>query len=173
MIRAMASFIGWSNTGKTTFIEACAREASAMGLRPAALKQVRHPGAYNPDGKDSTRFFSAGADSALLSANELVLTRKPPAALDASFLASLFPDADLVFLEGAEPDGSTLVLVAGPARLESECKRPFPGFDAIVSDDAALGEEARRAGLRVYGSGGAARFLDDMLSGVFRREVRA
>ena len=61
MSTLFACFIGWSNTGKTGFVEALARYLSACSIPCGALKCVRHGGSFNLPGKDSTRFFEAGA----------------------------------------------------------------------------------------------------------------
>jgi molybdopterin-guanine dinucleotide biosynthesis adapter protein len=89
----IACFVGWSNTGKTGFMEACAAELAARGVPAGAAKCVRHEGSFNLPGKDSSRFFQAGAESALISETETVVSIRTPAGWDRPFLARLFPAA--------------------------------------------------------------------------------
>ncbi len=51
---------GFSNTGKTTFITELLPELEKLG--PAGvIKHIGHHGYSLPEGKDTTRFFTAGA----------------------------------------------------------------------------------------------------------------
>lgn len=162
----VASFIGWSNTGKTGFIEAALIELRRRGVEAAAVKFVRHPGAFNLPGKDSTRFGAAGAAAALAADDELVITRRPPARWDRSALAGLFPGAKAMLLEGRVVPGAYRVLVAGPAREEAELKKPLTEFDALVTDDPGLAELARGRSLTVFPTDGVAAFVDTLLGGL-------
>jgi len=161
-------FIGWSSTGKTTFIEACLRALSAKGLRAAAVKFASH--VDEPEGKDATRFRAAGADVALVSHGLAHMTRRTPERWDRDAFSALFPGAEVALVEGSAESGRPLpgavaVIVAGSARTEAELKRPLEGFDAIVCSDQALAAAAASKGLAVYGSGDAERFLLDCMKG--------
>jgi len=180
----MASFIGWSGSGKTGFIEACLRELHGRGLAAAVVKRTHH--AVDAGGpaketipsmdagrnrKDTSRFMDAGADAALVSDETAVAYRRPPEGWDRAWVEELFPGADAVLLEGRVVAGSVAVLVAGPAG--TELKRPLREFEAVVSDDPALAERAADDGVAVYGPGEAARFVDAYLAGgiMDRRDV--
>jgi molybdopterin-guanine dinucleotide biosynthesis protein B len=159
----IACFVGWSNTGKTGFVEACAKELTARGVPVGAAKCVRHQGSFNLPGKDSSRFFEAGAESALISEAETVLSVPTPAGWDRPFLARLFPAARVLLLEGHLVDGAVKVLVGGPARDEAALKQPLADFDVLVTDYAPLAEAARKAGLRAYAPEQVQDFLDHFL----------
>lgn len=166
----IACFIGWSNTGKTGFIEACAAELTARGVPSGAAKCVRHRGSFNLPGKDSSRFFQAGAESALISEAETVLSVQTPADWDRPFLARLFPAARAVLVEGRLVHGAVKVLVGGPAQDEAALKQPLSGFDVLVTSHAALAEIAGKAGLRVYAPDEFREFIDHFLSITFYQE---
>ncbi len=161
-------FIGWSNTGKTTFIEACLRALRAKGVRAAAVKFASH--VDEPEGKDGTRFRSAGADVAVVSRGFARMTLTAPERWDRDSLASLFPGAEVVLVEGSAESGRPLtgavaVIVAGSARTEDELKRPLDGFDAIVCSDPSLAAAAASKGLSVYGTADVEEFLRDCTKG--------
>jgi molybdopterin-guanine dinucleotide biosynthesis protein MobB len=159
----IACFTGWSNTGKTGFIEACAAELSARGVPVGAAKCVRHEGSFNLPGKDSSRFFAAGAESALVSETETVVSIRTPDGWDRPFLARLFPAARVVLVEGHLVDGAVRVLVGGAAQDEAALKQPLAGFDVLVTRHEALAEQARKAGLRVYAPEEYRDFIDHWL----------
>ncbi|MCE5297464.1 MAG: molybdopterin-guanine dinucleotide biosynthesis protein B [Methanoregulaceae archaeon] len=64
---------GFSNTGKTTFITELLPELERLGP-VGVIKHIGHHGYALPEGKDTTRFFAAGADaSAGIDAGKSVL----------------------------------------------------------------------------------------------------
>lgn len=159
----IACFIGWSNTGKTGFVEACVAELTARGVPVGAAKCVRHAGSFNLPGKDSSRFFTAGAESALISEAETVLSVQTPADWDRPFLTRLFPGARVVLVEGNLVDGAVRVLVGGSAQDEGALKQLLAGFDVLITAHADLAQKARQAGLRVYAPEQYRDFLDHFL----------
>ncbi len=146
--KTVASFLGWSNTGKTTFIEGVIRTLSARGLPCGALKVTKHPGSFLIPGKDSTRFFEAGADTALVGGPETVLTLRSPGTLDRAFLDRLFPDARVILVEGGEVEGALRVLAAGAAASEADLKVPLERVDVLIASDPGLEALAAGAGVR-------------------------
>ena len=89
---------GASGSGKTTLIEALIPRFLADGLRLAVIKDGAHRVAVDTPGKDSDRFFRAGADVALCGAEQFMRTH---AGCDfASRAGSLGRDYDLVLVEG-------------------------------------------------------------------------
>ncbi len=161
----IAGFIGWSDTGKTTFVEACAKALSARGLRSGTVKCVRHGGSFNLPGKDTTRFFEAGADAALVSDAETVLVSRTPPEWDRAYAEALFPGAAAVLIEGRLVEGAVRVLVGGAAEDEAGLKAPLAGFDVLVTGCAGLAERARGAGLAVFAPDDTEAFVDRFLSG--------
>ncbi len=58
---ARISVLGFSDTGKTTFIEELVSRCRASGVRVAVLKYSRHPGDFDRPGSDTDRARAAGA----------------------------------------------------------------------------------------------------------------
>lgn len=56
------SFIGWSGSGKTTFIEKLIPVLRSRGLKVAVLKHDGHEFQMDREGKDTWRFGKAGAE---------------------------------------------------------------------------------------------------------------
>lgn len=155
-----ACFIGWSNTGKTGFIERCIALLVSRGLPVGAIKCVHHGASFNLPGKDSTRFFDSGAGAALVSDDETLRIERTPGDWGRDYAQSLFPDARVILVEGRVVAGAVRVIVAGPAGTADRLKRPLAEFDALISDCAELAEVAGRAGLMVFGSDQADRFIE-------------
>ena len=159
------SFIGYSNTGKTTFIGEILRECASRGIAAATAKKSRHGADLAPSAKDSERFFAAGASPSIyLDENSMLVHSRRPANLGAAALTALCPEADLILCEGLELPGCPIVLVAGSAENPEVLKRGFGDAAALVAEAPALVEAAARTGLPCFAPGEAVRFLDWALS---------
>jgi molybdenum cofactor guanylyltransferase len=92
---------GWKNSGKTTLIEKLIPRLTAEGLSVAVIKHDVHGIEIDREGKDSDRFFRAGADVFLQGPGEDALRRhrSEETALD-GLLADAFPLYDVVLVEG-------------------------------------------------------------------------
>jgi len=161
----LACFIGWSNTGKTGFVESLARYLTDRSISCGALKCVRHEGSFNLPGKDSTRFFEAGAGAALVSETETLRMTKTPPVWDRIWAASQFPAARVILIEGRIVEGAVRVLVGGPAEDESGLKQPLAGFDVLISGHSNLAARARAAGLDVFDPEDSESFAERYLTG--------
>ncbi|HUW69719.1 MAG TPA: molybdopterin-guanine dinucleotide biosynthesis protein MobB [bacterium] len=160
-----ACFIGWSNTGKTGFVEQCITALRANGISVGAIKCVHHGASFNLPGKDSTRFFSAGATAALVSDDETVRIESTPGSWGREYARSVFPVGEVILVEGRLLPGAVRVLVGGPATTRDELKRPLTEFDVLITDAADLAEVAKHAGLVVFGSDQARLFTEHYFSG--------
>ena len=58
----IVSFVAWSGTGKTTFLEKLIPALKARGLRLCVMKHDAHEFQADREGKDSWRMTRAGAD---------------------------------------------------------------------------------------------------------------
>lgn len=104
---------GMKNSGKTTLIEGLIPVLGAKGIVTAVIKHDGH--SYTPDvpGTDSYRFFEAGAcGSAIFDGEKFTVTHR--AKITETMLAAMFPEADLILLEGFKAsDYPKLILVRG------------------------------------------------------------
>lgn len=96
---AVAAVSGVKNSGKTTLIESLLPLLTARGLKVAVIKHDGHE--FQPDvpGTDSYRHRASGAyGTAVFSAGQWMAVKS--AAVTESDLIALFPEADLILLEG-------------------------------------------------------------------------
>ncbi len=89
---------GCSGAGKTTLIEALIPRLHSIGLQVAVVKHGAHNVNIDVPGKDSDRFFRAGADVSLF--GEEYVRRRHERGDFTSFLVSLCNSYDLVLVEG-------------------------------------------------------------------------
>ena len=147
----IVSVIGWSGSGKTTFLEGAISECARRGIAAAAIKKSRHAADLPPDAKDSSRLRAASAlPSIYLSETEMVVLAAPPAAMDAATIAALCPDAAIVFCEGLAVPGSTVALVVGEAEDEAALKRPLAEIDILVARAPGLRKLAAAQGIPAF-----------------------
>ena len=102
------SFIAWSGTGKTTYLERLIAALKARGLRVAAVKHDAHRFELDREGKDSWRFARAGAEVVAVADGEkcAVFTYRPVTL--AELLARLLDeDKDPVFYQKLLPENSS------------------------------------------------------------------
>jgi molybdopterin-guanine dinucleotide biosynthesis protein MobB len=161
----VVSILGWSGVGKTTFAEGVIAECSRRGIPAAAFKKSRHPAELPSKGKDSTRFYAAGANpSVYLSGSEMLLIGSPPPEMDKTAIAALCPRARIVFCEGLEVEGAVLVLVAGAETLEEALKRRLADIDILIARAASMQDLAARKGVTVFEPESIGSFLDYIIS---------
>jgi len=116
-----ASFVGWSNTGKTTLMESLIRALKDRGYTVAALKQSHVPPGFDSRGKDSDRFFHSGAYKvAYLSPEEGFLRfRRRTAHED---ITRYFHDCDILICEGYRIPGFPCFEVIGAGSFRGGLK---------------------------------------------------
>ncbi len=104
------SFIAWSGTGKTTYLERLIAALKARGVSVAAVKHDAHRFDADREGKDSWRFAKAGAEVvAVADGEKCAVFEYRPVSL-AGLLARL-PETDIVLVEGWHAEaGNAIVL---------------------------------------------------------------
>ena len=126
------SFIAWSGTGKTTYLERLIAALKARGLRVAAVKHDAHRFELDREGKDSWRFARAGADVvAVADAEKCAVMEYRPVGL--SDLIARFRDVDLVLVEGWHEEAGNPILLHRAAAGKPPKLSPADCF-AVVSD---------------------------------------
>ena len=93
------SFVAYSNTGKTTFLEKLVPELKKRGLRVAVYKHDGHDFEIDKKGKDSWRMTNAGADVTLISSSTKAVIMENRY-IDAEELVSRIKDVDIIIVEG-------------------------------------------------------------------------
>lgn len=143
------TFVAYSNTGKTTYLEKLIAALSARGVRVGAIKHDAHEFTIDKPGKDSWRFAQAGAQVvAIASATKCAVMEYR--SVDFRELVSRMKDVDLILCEGYHAEGENRILLwrsdaPGGKKLEpeqclavvSDLPETGPGVNWFPLDDAA------------------------------------
>ena len=115
-MRLVLAICGYSGAGKTTLIERLLPLLAARGLRVGVLKHDTHRLTLDPAGKDTARFFEAGA--AVVCAHDpgqhFVRTREGGPVPLGDVLAGMPRDLDLVLVEGHKDSPLPKIVLAHP-----------------------------------------------------------
>lgn len=133
--------VGWKNSGKTTLVEALAREMTARGLRVSTVKHAHHAFDIDVPGKDSHRHREAGAHEVIVASgarwalmHELRGAPEPPLE---ELIAKLAP-CDLVLVEGFKRGTHRKIEVARFTREEGLVADQDDAVIAVATDNSAL-----------------------------------
>lgn len=127
------SFIAYSGTGKTTYIEKLIAELKRRGIKVAAIKHDAHEFEIDKKGKDSWRFAQAGASMvAVGSQTKCAVMYYYPLSLEE--ILNQVKGADVILVEGWHEEAPNKILVH---RLSSnlEPKLAYSDCLAVVCDE--------------------------------------
>jgi molybdopterin-guanine dinucleotide biosynthesis protein MobB len=125
----IVAIVGFSESGKTRLITQLIGEFKRRGLKTCAVKRCSHGFSLDTEGKDTADFTRAGADGVAMVSPEGWAAFGAPGTADVRGLAvRLFPDADVVIVEGGKGtrglrkvevlrSGVSKVLVSDPDEL--------------------------------------------------------
>lgn len=129
---------GHSGSGKTTLIERLVPELRAWGWRVAVVKRTHHRVTVDVPGKDSDRFYRAGASVCLQAGDETFVRETAPQDGETwrATLHHLVSTHDFVLVEGHKETPLAKVWLLGPGERE-----PPPHVANILT---VLGRDADR-----------------------------
>ena len=109
----LVSFIGKSESGKTTLLEKIISELKSKGYRVGVIKHTPHDFDIDHEGKDTWRFTKAGADVvAAASTNRIAFIERVPQEPDLDQVQALFEGkADIILTEGFKTSNTSKILV--------------------------------------------------------------
>ena len=134
MAPPILSFVGRSNSGKTTLIERVIPELTRMGYRVATVKHAGHGFDLDTEGKDSWRHKQAGASAVIVvSKGSLAMFADVPEEVKVEEVRDRFLDGhtDLIIAEGWKSEHYPKIIVVRD-RLD-EVNISIDGALAIVS----------------------------------------
>lgn len=128
------SFVGWSESGKTTLISALITLFKQKKRRIIALKNVPNHYSVQPEGKDTWNFLQAGADAVFLTSNNEILSiKKRKSSIDLlEELKPQFKKFDLVLLEGLTGKGIPAIEVFN-SKKNKKMKFKLNLLSAVIS----------------------------------------
>ncbi|MCF0142033.1 MAG: molybdopterin-guanine dinucleotide biosynthesis protein B, partial [Parasporobacterium sp.] len=141
-MKKLISFIGYSGSGKTTFIEKLVAELKSRGLKVAVIKHDAHEFIIDKEGKDTYRYYENGADVvAIFSGTQTAIYGRveqldPDKAINA-FLDNFSPHIDIVIVEGWRDANVPKI---GVSRLATGKGLSLPAetLAAVITDDPAI-----------------------------------
>ncbi len=100
--KRIVSFVGYSGSGKTTFLEQLIKEIKKRGFSVAVIKHDAHHFQIDYEGKDSYRFYEAGSDCVAICSNEktAVIKRNEECPDVMEMIGSLPGEYDVILVEG-------------------------------------------------------------------------
>ncbi len=132
------SFIGYHNSGKTTFATRVVKILKDKGYKVGVLKSTKHRNLIgDTPGKDSYRYREAGADAVgIVSPDELVLFKKINREdINLNLLSLLlFNDYDIVICEGFKSSEVPKIEVLRKEIQEEPLYRKISNVIAVISD---------------------------------------
>lgn len=133
---AIVSFVGRSESGKTTLIEKIIPILRSHGLRVGTVKHTHHSPELDRSGKDSARHLAAGAATVVLaSAGQIqVVKTEVDGGLDG--LLTYFRDVDLLITEGYKRERAPKIEVLRSALGGELLCRDDPTLIAVATDAA-------------------------------------
>ena len=144
MAQKIAAVSGVKNSGKTTFLTRLIPALSALGIRTAVVKHDGHRFAPDREGTDTFRMLEAGALGAAVFDGEKFQAVKYASVTEGE-LVSLFPEADLILLEGFKRSGYPKLEILRGANSRIPVCDPSTLL-ALVTDT-----DVRLPGVPVYG----------------------
>jgi molybdopterin-guanine dinucleotide biosynthesis adapter protein len=131
----VVSFVGKSNSGKTTFIERVIPELVRAGYKIATVKHAGHGFDLDTEGKDSWRHKQAGASSVVvLSKGSLAMFADVSGEMKVEDVRARFLDEsyDLIIAEGWKHEGYPKIVIV--REQVGEIPISPEGLLAVVSD---------------------------------------
>ncbi len=139
----VVAVVGLSESGKTRLVVRLIGELKRRGKRVSAVKRCSHGFALDTEGKDSADFSAAGADGvAMVSPEGWAAFGQAPAVETSKLAARLFPDADVVLIEGGKDvRGTRKIEVLRPGVCDGPASPPGE-LIAVVSETPLPGGAA-------------------------------
>lgn len=142
-MRYVIAICGIKNSGKTTLIEKLVNSFAEDGKKVAVIKHDGHDFDCDIPGTDSYRMTAAGAyGTAVYSANRIFVHRIGTGEKERELL-ELFPEADIIFLEGLKDSSYPKIEVIRSERSKKPVSNPEGRF--LIATDLDVDRFGERA----------------------------
>ena len=98
--KRIISFVGFSGSGKTTFIEQLIKVIKRRGFSVAVIKHDAHHFEMDKEGKDTFRFYGAGSDCVAICCEEKsAVIRRNEICPDVHEMIQMLPGSMMILVE--------------------------------------------------------------------------
>ncbi len=132
------SFIGRSNSGKTTLIEKLIKHFTSQNMHIGLIKHTLHEFSFDKKGKDSYRHREAGAETVIVTNNKKIgMISDLAESLSPLQIAEKYmsQNIDLIIIEGYKVEETLKIEVAGDQSSPPLFLSGIEGVRAIVTDN--------------------------------------
>lgn len=139
----VVSVCGVKNSGKTTLLTRLVKELTESGIKVAVIKHDGHDFICDAEGSDTDRLKKAGAYGTAIFSDYRIAVHKTGTKEKEKELFGMFPEADLIFLEGLKDSDYPKIEVIRKGVSDRPVSNPNGRF-LIVTDrnPSEYGEEA-------------------------------
>ncbi|MCU0563284.1 MAG: molybdopterin-guanine dinucleotide biosynthesis protein B [Desulfobacterales bacterium] len=130
----IVSFVGRSESGKTTLIEKLIPVLRRRGFRVGTIKHTHHAPELDRSGKDSARHLAAGASTVVLAASGQIQLVKTGVNGGLDGLVRYFDDVDLLITEGYKQERTPKIEVVRRAVSDRLLCIDDPMLLAVATD---------------------------------------
>lgn len=124
---------GVKNSGKTTYIERLVRILTQKGKKVAVIKHDGHDFEGDRPGTDTYRHYAAGAYGTAVFSSARYMVNKAQAQTDVQQLICLFPEADVILIEGMKGSNFPKIeMIRSGISDQISCNRE--NLKAVVTD---------------------------------------
>lgn len=132
---------GVKNSGKTTLLLRLVQELSGRGFKTAVIKHDGHDFACDIPGTDSFRLKEAGAYGTAVYSDSRVFVHRTGTGEREAELIRMFPEADVIFLEGLKKSSYPKIEVVRRRISERPVSDPEGRFLVVTDRDFSEFEE--------------------------------
>ncbi len=130
----IVSFVGRSESGKTTLIEKLIPVLRRRGFRVGTIKHTHHHPELDRSGKDSARHLAAGASTVVLASSGQIQLVKTGVDGGLAGLVRYFDDVDLLITEGFKQERTPKIEVLRRALSDRLLCMDDPMLLAVATD---------------------------------------
>jgi molybdopterin-guanine dinucleotide biosynthesis adapter protein len=130
----IVSFVGRSESGKTTLIEKLIPVLRRRGFRVGTIKHTHHSPELDRSGKDSARHLAAGASTVVLASSGQIQLVKTGVNGGLAGLVRYFDDVDLLITEGYKQERTPKIEVLRRALSDRLLCMDDPMLLAVATD---------------------------------------
>lgn len=131
--RRVVAICGVKNSGKTTLIRKLLKVLTNRGIRTAVIKHDGHDFTCDIPGTDSYQFSAAGAYGVAVYSDNRMFVHKKGTGEQIAQLIALFPEADLILIEGMKDSTYSKIEVIRRQISDGPVSHPTGRF-LIVTD---------------------------------------